>query len=186
MQIIPGIPDIIFSLWFGLAYLCGMAFEVYRLCVFYRMIKDVNVACEGDGDKTTGLGLLFLLNYVTLGVYSFIWWYKFGKRLAKNAPRYGMEFKKLGRTMLVLKISEALFSLIFDAAFIFYFIFQGDICALMNTLCPSSTDMLGILSIFVTMAFGFVGFLVSHFVLMGIIFKYTNRICAGYNAAHNL
>ena len=176
----------VFIIWFCLAYLCGIAFAVYHLCIFYKVIKDVNVACEGDGEKTAGLGMLILLNYVTLGIYSFIWCYKFGNRLAKNALRYGMEFKKLGRTLLAAKISKLLFSLIFDAAFIFYFIFQGDICVLMKTLCPSLTDMLGILSIFVTMAFGFVGFLVSHFVLMGIIFKYTNKICAGYNAAHNL
>ena len=186
MQIIPGIPDIIFSLWFGLAYLCGMAFEVYRLCVFYKMIKDVNVACEGDGDKTTGLGFLFLLNYVTLGVYSFIWWYKFGKRLAKNAPRYGMKFKKLGSTMLVLKISKALFILFFCAVFFFHFWFTSESSAFLAIFYPSFTGAQWIFFMFISLEVCLVGFLVSHFILMGVAFKHTNRICAGYNAAHNL
>ncbi|MDE6718757.1 MAG: DUF4234 domain-containing protein [Treponemataceae bacterium] len=170
----------------SLGGLWWMAFAVYNLYVFYKMIKDVNVACEGDGEKTAGLEFLILLEYVTLGVYSFIWWYKFGNRLAKNAPRYGMDFKKLGRTLLVVKISKLLFILFFCAAFIFYLIFPSESYALMANFYPSLTDMQWILSMLVAMAVGFVGVVVSHFVLIGIAFKYTNRICAGYNAAHNL
>lgn len=171
---------VLLPLWFVLTCLCAMAFVVYSLCVFYRMIKEASIACEGDGEKTTGLGFFFLLNCATLGVYSFIWWYKFGKRLAKNAPRYGMEFKKLGRTMLALTISRVLYVPLCFAPYIIY------------DLAFSSEDP-GLSEVFFfafllyrTMAACIVGVAVFHFVLMGIAFKYTNRTCAGYNAAHGL
>ena len=45
----------------SLGGLWWMAFAVYNLYVFYKMIKDVNVACEGDGEKTAGLEFLILL-----------------------------------------------------------------------------------------------------------------------------
>lgn len=170
----------------SLGYLCGMAFAVYNLCVLYKMIKDVKVACGGDGEKTTGLASLILLDIVTLGVYSFIWWYKFGNRLAKNAPRYGMAFKKVGRSLLVMKISKGAFTLFFCAIFIFYLGFPNYSYALMAFFRPSLTTTQGFFSLLVAMAVCFVGAIISHFVLMGVAFTYANRICAGYNAAHNL
>lgn len=179
MQIIPDIFDEILPVWYGLTYLCWMAFVVYCLCVFYKMIKEVNVACEGDGERTAGLGMLILLNYVTWGVYGYIWWYKFGKRLAKNALRYGMDFKKLGRTLLALKISKLLFTLLFCAVFIFFCTFDSSGYGLMATYQIFFSQLMA-------MAVCLVGVVVFHFALMGVAFKYTNKICAGYNAAHNL
>ncbi|MCM1056958.1 MAG: DUF4234 domain-containing protein [Firmicutes bacterium] len=76
---------------------CG----IYSYYFLYRMAKDVNIACEGDGESTAGLLQFIVLSFVTCGIYSWIWYYKLGNRLAENAPRYGMNFQENGTTVLM-------------------------------------------------------------------------------------
>ena len=45
--------------------------------------------------------VVILLSIVTCGIYSWIWYYKVGNRLAVNAPRYGMNFQENGTTVLM-------------------------------------------------------------------------------------
>ena len=42
-----------------------------------------------------------LLSILTCGIYSWIWQYSLGNRLAANAPRYGMNFQENGTTVLL-------------------------------------------------------------------------------------
>ncbi|MDE5590932.1 MAG: DUF4234 domain-containing protein [Acetatifactor sp.] len=79
---------------------CG----IYGYYFLYRMAKDVNIACEGDGEKTAGLLQFIVLSYITCGIYGMIWYYKLGNRLAENAPRYGMNFQENGTTVLMWQI----------------------------------------------------------------------------------
>lgn len=79
---------------------CG----IYSYYFLYKMAKDVNVACEGDGGKTAGLLQFIVLSLVTCGIYSWIWYYSLGNRLAENAPRYGMNFQENGTTVLLWQI----------------------------------------------------------------------------------
>lgn len=79
---------------------CG----IYGLYFLYRLAKDVNVMCEGDGESTPGLAALILLTYITCGFYSYYWYYKLGDRLQANAPRYGLAFKESGTTVLMWDI----------------------------------------------------------------------------------
>ena len=83
---------------------CG----IYSYYFLYRMAKDVNVACEGDGGKTAGLLQFIVLSFVTCGIYAWIWYYNLGNRLAENAPRYGMTFQENGTTVLLWQIFGAL------------------------------------------------------------------------------
>ncbi len=76
---------------------CG----IYSYFFLYQIAHDVNIACEGDGEKTAGLLEYILLSIVTCGIYSLIWEYKLGNRLASNAPRYGMNFQENGTTVLM-------------------------------------------------------------------------------------
>lgn len=76
---------------------CG----IYSYYFLYKLAKDVNTACEGDGEKTSGLVAFILLSFVTCGIYSWVWYYKLGNRLASNAPRYGMTFQENGTTVLM-------------------------------------------------------------------------------------
>lgn len=76
---------------------CG----IYGLYFFYRLAKDVNTMCEGDGETTPGLAAFILLTYVTCGFYAFYWYYKIGNRLSANASRYGLAFQENGTTVLM-------------------------------------------------------------------------------------
>ena len=81
---------------------------IYSYYFLYKLAKDVNVACEGDGDKTRGLVGFILLSIITCGIYAWIWYYGLGNRLAENAPRYGMHFQENGTTILLWLIFGAL------------------------------------------------------------------------------
>lgn len=76
---------------------CG----IYSYYYIYKLAHDVNIACEGDGEKTAGLIEFLLLSFITCGIYSYIWYYKLGERLQKNAPRYGLTFSEGGTAILV-------------------------------------------------------------------------------------
>ena len=76
---------------------CG----IYGLYFFYRLAKDVNTMCTGDGESTPGLAAFILLSIVTCGFYAFYWYYKVGDRLAANAPRYGLSFQENGTSVLL-------------------------------------------------------------------------------------
>ena len=83
---------------------CG----IYGYYFLYKMAKDVNIACEGDSEKTAGLLQLIVLSIVTCGIYAWIWYYNLGNRLAKNASRYGMTFQENGTTVLMWQIFGAM------------------------------------------------------------------------------
>ena len=76
---------------------CG----IYAYYFIYKMAQDVNVACDGDGETTPGLLMFVLLSFVTCGIYAYFWYYKLANRLAKNAPRYGLQFQENGTTVLM-------------------------------------------------------------------------------------
>ena len=76
---------------------CG----IYQLYVFYTIMRDINVACDGDGKHTPGLLEFILFGILTCGIYDFYWFYSVGNRLADNAPRYGLHFQENGTTLLL-------------------------------------------------------------------------------------
>lgn len=79
---------------------CG----IYAWYFIYKLAKDVNTCCDGDGENTSGLLMFLLLSIVTCGIYSYIWFYKLGNRLHKNAPRYGMMFTENGTSVLMWQL----------------------------------------------------------------------------------
>ena len=79
-----------------------------QLLFIYKMAHDVNIACEGDGEQTAGLVAFILLSIITCGIYSWVWYYKLGNRLAANAPRYGLSFQENGTTVLLWLVFGAL------------------------------------------------------------------------------
>lgn len=79
---------------------CG----IYGLYFIYKLAKDVNVICAGDGKNTAGLIKLILLSTITCGIYSFIWYYSLGNRLAENAGKYQLSFSENGTTVLMWMI----------------------------------------------------------------------------------
>lgn len=83
---------------------CG----IYHYYFIYSVASDVNVACQGDGQSTGGLGKFILLSIVTCGIYCWIWQYNLGNRLASNAPRYGLSFQENGTTVLMWQLFGSL------------------------------------------------------------------------------
>lgn len=83
---------------------CG----VYAWYFIYTMAQDANILCEGDGKKTPGLFSFILLTIATCGIYAIYWEYSLGNRLAKHAPRYGMNFQENGTTVLLWNIFGSL------------------------------------------------------------------------------
>lgn len=83
---------------------CG----IYNLWFIHSLAKDVNIACEGDGKKTSGLLVFILLSFITCGIYGFIWFYSLGNRLALNAVKYNMNFQENGITVLMWQLFGAL------------------------------------------------------------------------------
>lgn len=76
---------------------CG----IYWYIFMYQIIRDINTACDGDGEETPGLLIFLLLSIVTCGIYCYYWYYKVGNRLAVNAGRYGFTVTENGTTILL-------------------------------------------------------------------------------------
>ena len=79
---------------------CG----IYSFFFIYSLAKDINVACDGDGEVTAGLGKYILLSIITCGIYNVYWIYKVSDRIYKNGPRYGLNISESGTTMLLWMI----------------------------------------------------------------------------------
>jgi hypothetical protein len=61
----------------------------------------MNKVCYGDGKETKNFLIVILLSIITCGIYTWIWYYGVGNRLAENAPRYGQRFNEDGTTVLL-------------------------------------------------------------------------------------
>lgn len=76
---------------------CG----IYGVWFIHCMAKDMNEMCEGDGKNTAGVAKLFILEFLTLGIYQYIWYYQIGERIYNNADRYGVTINESGKTIIV-------------------------------------------------------------------------------------
>ena len=74
---------------------------IYYLYRYYVLARDVNTMCNGDGKITRGLIAQILLGLITFGIYDLVWLYMVGDRLQDNAPRYNLNFKENGGTVLL-------------------------------------------------------------------------------------
>lgn len=68
-----------------LSLITGGIYEYYYI---WKISKDANLVCAGDGQKTPGLAAFILLSLVTAGIYNIYWMSKLANRLAANAGRY--------------------------------------------------------------------------------------------------
>lgn len=59
---------------------CG----IYGFYFIYSLAQDINVACQGDGERTPGLSTYLILSFITCGFYSLYWEYKLANRLYAN------------------------------------------------------------------------------------------------------
>jgi hypothetical protein len=104
-----------------------ITFGIYGLYFIYRLAKDMNTLCEGDGKKTRGLLFCFFIGLITIGIYNLVWLFMLGDRIQDNAPRYGLSFKESGGTILLWYL---LGSFIIVGPFIAHYIIIKNINAL--------------------------------------------------------
>ena len=76
--------------------------------IIYKLAKDVNQICEGDGDHVGGLLAYILLSYITCGFYSYYWLYKIQNRLQLAGARLGVPVSENGTTVLLWLILGSL------------------------------------------------------------------------------
>ncbi|MDR1287133.1 MAG: DUF4234 domain-containing protein [Treponema sp.] len=120
----------------GFILLSVITFGIYGLYWIYKLAKDVNSICEGDGKKTGGLLKYFLLGIITFGIYDLVWLYMLGDRLQDNAPRYGLAFKESGGAVLLWYI---LGSFIIVGPFIAFYIIIKNVNALADEYNKKNT-----------------------------------------------
>jgi hypothetical protein len=85
----------------GFIILSIITFGLYGLYWIYKLAKDVNLMCEGDGKNTGGLFKCIFFGIITLSIYNFVWLYMLGDRLQENAPKYNLAFKEGGGAVLL-------------------------------------------------------------------------------------
>lgn len=68
---------------------------IYNWYLIHAFAKETNIACQGDGKKTTGLFLYIVFNVLTLGIYGIVWTCKWITRcnnyLAANQEIEGLQ-----------------------------------------------------------------------------------------------
>lgn len=88
------------SFWF----LSLITFGIYELWYMHHIVTDVNTMCEGDGKKSPGVLVFFLLSIVTCGVYGMIWWCNMHERMRAAATRYGSNIEQTTSGIMLLFI----------------------------------------------------------------------------------
>ena len=99
---------------------CGICSLYFHYC----WARDVNIACNGDGQHTGGLLAWILLSTLTCGIYPLYWYYALGNRLQLNGRRYGMEIREGGGTIL-LWILLGLFTCGLCSLYAFYLLLRN-------------------------------------------------------------
>jgi hypothetical protein len=77
---------------------------IYGLYFIYKLAKDMNTICEGDGKKTRGLLFVIFIGLITFGIYNLFWLYALGDRMQDNGARYGLTIKESGTAILLWDI----------------------------------------------------------------------------------
>ena len=112
------------------AITCG----IYGYYFIYHLAKDINTACEGDGDLPVGgLGAYIGYSLLTCGVYSSCWEYNLVERIRFNSPRYGIKMEDDGTTILLWKtLGAALCGIGWFVAYYRIFKYANQLCAAYN------------------------------------------------------
>jgi len=75
---------IFFILWITIIVFCVYSF----FKAIDDLIKTVDALCVGDGKKLMNMWLVLLINFLTLGIYKFVYFYQIQERLQQKAPDY--------------------------------------------------------------------------------------------------
>ncbi|MBQ8182553.1 MAG: DUF4234 domain-containing protein [Clostridia bacterium] len=90
--------------FFSYLILSVITFGIYPIVFWHKMSKEVEVLCEGDGNKTMKFVFVWLLNFVTFGIAGLVWRAKLAQRLKENAARYNIKFAESAGLVVVYEL----------------------------------------------------------------------------------
>ena len=120
-----------FLLYLLLSFItCG----IYGYYFIYHLAKDINTACDGDGDLPVGgLGAYIGYSILTCGIYSSCWEFNLVERICYNSPRYGLKMEDNGTTILLWKtLGSTLCGIGWFVAYYRIFKYANQLCAAYN------------------------------------------------------
>lgn len=116
-------------------------FGIYGVFVMSHLSKEINViASKHDNRHTMHFCLMILLNIITLGIYSLIWYSNFSSRIGKELTTRNISYEFSARTFWI------------------YNILWSGVCALLN----------GVFLFLVFFGSGFVGVYVLFLIIIGL------------------
>ncbi len=122
-------------LWKFLVY--GLiTFGIYQIYFMWTLVNDINIACEykEPGRKSPHYLVVVLLSIVTLGIYSFIWYYQQGNRLKSAGERYGIRIEESGAVYLMWMIFGLLLFGVGPVVALYFLIHNANlVCEAYNT-----------------------------------------------------
>lgn len=74
---------------------------IYGFVLWYGVVRDINIMCEGDGEHLYNYIVAMLLSLITLGIYGLYYFYRIQTRLHENGPRYHRNISESGGTYLL-------------------------------------------------------------------------------------
>ncbi len=81
-----------------------LTFGIYGFFIWYRWTENVNTLCEGDDKDSANYFLVYLLDWFSCGIYTYVWNYQQGERLYQAADKYGVEIKQGGLFIVLFRI----------------------------------------------------------------------------------
>ena len=81
-----------------------LTFGIYGFFIWYRWTENVNKLCEGDDKDSANYFLVYILDWFSCGIYTYVWNYQQGERLYQAADKYGVEIKQGGLFIVLFRI----------------------------------------------------------------------------------
>ncbi len=81
-----------------------LTFGIYGFFIWYRWTENVNTLCEGDDKDSANYFLVYILDWFSCGIYTYVWNYQQGERLYQAADKYGVEIKQGGLFIVLFRI----------------------------------------------------------------------------------
>ena len=89
-----------------LAWLINLIPQIYHICAVYLAVDDYNRICDRNNEdyllSSSNYLIVLLLSRVTLGIYGFYWFYKYGNNLKELGRRRGITIREKGSTYLCM------------------------------------------------------------------------------------
>lgn len=87
---------------------------IWGIIESYKIGRDVDMLCSGDGETETSYIKAWLLGIITAGIYHEYWWYKQANRLKLNAGRYNLKVRESGLSMIAFRMWGSGIKMIFS------------------------------------------------------------------------